>query len=56
MNVAVIAPTDGDYKYYSEELINGAKVAVDEINENGGLKGKKSIWCRSTTPATTLSR
>ena len=41
MNVAVIAPTDGDYKYYSEELINGAKVAVDEINENGGLKGKK---------------
>ena len=37
MNVAVIAPTDGDYKYYSEELINGAKVAVDTTEV-------KNIW------------
>lgn len=41
MNVAIVAPTGGDFKYFSEELINGAKVAVDEINENGGLNGKK---------------
>ncbi len=41
INVAIITPTGGAYKYYSEELINGAKVAVDEINENGGLNGKK---------------
>ena len=41
MNVAVITPTSGDFKYFSEELINGAKVAVDEINETGGLQGKK---------------
>lgn len=41
INIAVVAPTGGDYKYFSEELINGAKVAVDEINENGGLNGKK---------------
>ena len=41
MNIAVVAPLGGDFKYFSEELINGAKVAVDEINENGGLNGKK---------------
>ncbi len=41
MNIAIIAPTSGSFKYFSEELINGAKVAVDEINENGGLKGEK---------------
>ena len=41
MNITVVTPVDGDFKYFSEELINGAKVAVDEINENGGLNGKK---------------
>ncbi len=41
MNIAVITPISGDFKYFSEELINGAKVAVDEINENGGLNGKR---------------
>ena len=41
LNIALIAPTDGDFKYFSEELVNGAKVAVDEINESGGLLGKK---------------
>lgn len=41
INIAVITPMGNDYKYFSEELINGAKIAVDEINNRGGLEGKK---------------
>ena len=41
INIAVITPMGNDYKYFSEELINGAKIAVDEINNRGGLQGKK---------------
>lgn len=41
INIAIITPMSGDYKYFSEELIDGAKIAVDEINNRGGLQGKK---------------
>lgn len=41
INIAVMTPMGGDYKYFSEELIDGAKIAVDEINNRGGLEGKK---------------
>lgn len=41
INIAVVAPMRGDYKYFSEELIEGAKIAVDEINNRGGLHGEK---------------
>ncbi len=41
VNIAIITPMSGDYKYFSEELIDGAKTAVDEINNNGGLQGQK---------------
>ena len=41
VNIAVVAPLDGEYKIIGQELISGAKIAVDEINDNGGLLGKK---------------
>lgn len=41
INIAVISPMSGSYKYFSEELFNGAKIAVDEINNRGGLLGEK---------------
>lgn len=41
VNIAIMTPMSGDYKYFSEELIDGAKIAVDEINNRGGLQGKK---------------
>lgn len=41
VNIAVMTPMGGDYKYFSEELIDGAKIAVDELNNRGGLEGQK---------------
>ena len=41
VNIALVAPKAGDYQEQGEELIKGAKRAVDEINQNGGLLGKK---------------
>jgi len=41
INIAVIAPMDGHYKVYGNEIIQGAETAVNEINANGGLNGRK---------------
>jgi branched-chain amino acid transport system substrate-binding protein len=41
INVAIIAPVSGVNKTYGSELAGGARVAIDEINEEGGLIGKK---------------
>ena len=41
VNIAVIAPMAGDYENLGKELISGAKIAVNEINHNGGLNGEK---------------
>ncbi len=40
-NVAVVAPKVGTMSRFGNELIEGAQIAVDMINENGGLLGEK---------------
>lgn len=41
VKIALIAPKSGEYKIWGDELNFGAKTAIDEINENGGIKGKR---------------
>lgn len=41
ITLAVIAPKAGEYAKSGEELFNGAKLAVHEINSNGGINGEK---------------
>ena len=41
VTLAVIAPKSGEYARAGEELFNGARLAVQEINDNGGLNGEK---------------
>ena len=40
-NVAVIAPKAGEFRRLGAEIIEGVKLAVDEINADGGLNGEK---------------
>ena len=40
-NIAVIAPKVGDLSKYGDELGEGAQIAVDILNEQGGLLGEK---------------
>lgn len=39
--VAVLAPQSGDGAMFGKELVEGVKIAVDVINEAGGLLGEK---------------
>ena len=41
VNVAVVAPKAGEYKTLGDEIISGVRIAVDDINAQGGLKGEK---------------
>lgn len=41
VNVAVIAPKAGEFRRLGTEIIEGVRIAVNEINENGGLNGEK---------------
>ncbi len=41
INVAVVAPQSGDNAVFGQELWEGTRIAVDEINSNGGLLGEK---------------
>ncbi len=41
VNIAVIAPKEGEHQKLGYELISGVTTAVEEINEQGGLIGKK---------------
>ena len=41
INIALIAPKGGEFLKQGEQLLKGAKQAVDEINSSGGLLGKK---------------
>ena len=41
INVAVIAPQVGEFKHFGNELINGVRIAVDDINSQGGVKGER---------------
>ena len=34
-----IGPTTGNNAIYGTAVMNGAQIAVDEINENGGING-----------------
>ncbi len=40
-NIAVVAPKVGNAERFGNELIEGAQIAVDMINEDGGLLGDK---------------
>ena len=37
--IGVIGPMTGDYAQYGTNVYNAAKIAVDEINEDGGFNG-----------------
>lgn len=37
--IGVIGPMTGDYAQYGTNVYNSVKIAVDEINENGGFNG-----------------
>ncbi len=41
MNMAVIAPRAGELKPFGDELVQGAKIAVDEVNSQGGVNGER---------------
>lgn len=41
ITLAVIAPKAGEHSTVGKELFSGAKLAIDEINNNGGLSGEK---------------
>ena len=41
VNVAVVAPQSGSREMFGRELWEGAQIAVNELNENGGLEGEK---------------
>lgn len=40
-NIAVIAPKVGELEKYGSELVEGAQMAVDSLNEAGGVRGEK---------------
>ncbi|MBO5443292.1 MAG: ABC transporter substrate-binding protein [Alphaproteobacteria bacterium] len=41
VNIAVIAPKEGEHQKSGYELISGVTTAVEEINSQGGLNGEK---------------
>ncbi len=41
VNVAVVAPKVGYLAKFGNELIEGVQIAVDNINQNGGINGEK---------------
>lgn len=41
VTIAVIAPKAGEYAKAGTELFSGAKLAIKEINDNGGVNGEK---------------
>ncbi|MGF6906408.1 ABC transporter substrate-binding protein [Fusobacterium sp. PH5-44] len=43
ISIGVIAPTTGGVAVYGQAALNGAKLAIEEINANGGVLGGKII-------------
>ena len=41
VNMAVIAPRVGELKTFGDELVNGVRIAVDDLNSEGGINGEK---------------
>ncbi|HCL79146.1 MAG TPA: ABC transporter substrate-binding protein, partial [Synergistaceae bacterium] len=39
VKIGVVLPTSGAIAYDGNLALNGIKMAVDEINKNGGIKG-----------------
>lgn len=39
--IGVLGPLTGELEYYGKETLNGAELASDEIDAQGGIKGKK---------------
>ena len=42
IKIGQIASLTGDFTDYGQMEVNGAKLAIDEINANGGILGKKA--------------
>lgn len=41
ITAALIAPQSGELKVWGDELLYGVQTAIDEINQSGGLNGKR---------------
>jgi branched-chain amino acid transport system substrate-binding protein len=41
VNVVIMTPKEGRYEKLGAELIKGTEIAVDDINNNGGLQGER---------------
>jgi len=41
IHIFAVVPKSGPYKVFGDELTFGAQVAVDQINDSGGLQGQK---------------
>ncbi len=41
--IAVVAPQSGPYSLLGESIINGAELAVEQANKNGGVDSKKIV-------------
>ena len=41
VNIAVIAPREGNFAVFGDELAEGVRIAVDDLNSQGGVNGQK---------------
>ena len=41
IEIVTVMPKSGDYQTWGNELTEGARIAVDELNKKGGLNGQK---------------
>ena len=48
INIGAILPMTGDFSSHGEDAKKGVDLAVDEINNRGGIKGKKISVTRRT--------
>ncbi|MCL2254847.1 MAG: ABC transporter substrate-binding protein, partial [Lachnospiraceae bacterium] len=43
IRIGVLAPLSGTEAFYGNDMLNAYKLAVDEINADGGLLGRKLV-------------
>lgn len=41
VNIAVVAPITGKYSDFGQDIVNGVRLAVDEVNSKGGINGRQ---------------
>jgi len=41
IKIGTFTPLSGHAAYYGEHIVIGAKLAIDEVNEKGGILGRK---------------